>query len=122
MENEDKNGYKIKCGYKYPVIKEERGEYVFYKIKMTKTNADGTKEEAVKNVRFASQELDSSNIQNGTMIIPKALFEDFYYKKADKNHYSPIFTVVITDWEVIGSTEEAIADFNTVEEEIDFPF
>lgn len=125
MENEevkDGNGYKIKCGREYMVFRSEYQGKVFYKIQVTKKNYDDTKAQAYKTVKFASKTLDT-DIPDRTVIVIKNLFEDFYFKAGDK--YNPIWTLVITDWDIIKTSQqtatEALETFNA-SDDLDLPF
>ena len=123
MENEqDGNGYKIKCGREYMVFRSEYQGKIFYKIQVTKKNYDGTKTQAYKTIKFVSKTLDT-DIPDRSIVIIKNLFEDFYFKANDK--YNPIWIVVATDWEIIKTSQqtaaEALETFNS-ESTVDFPF
>lgn len=108
----DPNGYKIRCGYYYPVYRQEYGGRIFYKMPVSKRMMDGTTISGYKTVVFRSKTKDC-NIKDGSIIKPLRLWEDFYFKKDDK--YNPVFTVVISDWEVKLDEEhqraEAIDDY-----------
>lgn len=111
------NGYKIQCGYKYKVYVNQYAGNTFYKIQVTKTyTKDGANNKliAYKNVTFKNKLLDTSEIVDGCYVIPKRLFEDFYFRNNDK--YNAVWSVVISDWEVVKSEEqvrnEALSDFN----------
>lgn len=126
----DNNGYKIVCGNAYVVYRNEYAGHVFYKIQVTKTDSrDGgnTKVIAYKTIAFRNKEKDC-DIPNGTMIVPKKLFEDFYFKDGDK--YNAIWTVVILDWDIVKSqnqiVDEAIDNYKKIKDfelsDEDLPF
>ena len=128
-EYHDNNGYRIRCGYYYPVYKQEVHNKVFYKIPITKSNIDGTKITAYKNISFVGkQEVD---IKDGDLIKPLKIFEDFYFRKEDK--YNPVFTLKILEWETMQTEkkqkENALNEYkksiemsNIILEDDDLPF
>ena len=122
------NGYKIQIGREYEVEKTEYSGKNYYKIKFTRRQQNGDILEGYKNVKFYSQTLDN-DIPDHAIVIPKTMFEDFYYSKGDIRHYNAIWIVVITDWEIKENekynTVEAYSDFNSELEArsgVDLPF
>lgn len=119
----DNNGYKIRCGYYYPVYRQEYGGNVFYKMPVSRRQADGSTLTVYKQVYFRNKEKDC-NIKDGTIIKPLKLWEDFYIRKGDK--FNPVFFVVIGDWETKLTEDqqkaEAINDYKKTIEMNDIDF
>ena len=127
MEEENKDelveDYKIRAGKPYKIIRQEFNEKVFYKIKVTKQNRNGTLMSAYKMVRFQ----DEPDIPDNTNIILLKFFEDFYFNKTDVRHYNPIFFIVVTDWKAApleaSELDNALADYNeSKNQDLDMPF
>ena len=108
----DPNGYKIRCGYYYPVYRSEYGGKVFYRIPVTRTDVDVNKVTKYKQVYFRNK-AKNCNIPDGSIIKPLRIWEDFYNRKGDA--YNTIFTLVIGDWEIKTNEEQikkdAIAEY-----------
>lgn len=119
MENNEQPilGYKIMADKEYMVFRSETAGKVFYKIQVSKKNYDGTKEVGYKNIKFKR----GVELEDRTIIIPKAGFEDFY----NKDKYTTIFTLVITDFDIVANpvvnTADAINNYNNQinQEEVD---
>lgn len=119
MENNEQPilGYKIMAGKEYMVFRTENAGRVYYKIQISKKNFDGTKEVGYKNIKFKR----GIELEDRTIIIPKAGFEDFY----NKDKYTTIFTLVITDFDIVPNpvvdTANAINNYNNQisQEEVD---
>jgi len=106
MEEEEKKEYvvhKVNAGYKYTVYKQERNGMKFYKIGVPKTLIDGQKEWEYIPVQFKK----GIELENKTTIRIKQAFENFRYLPTDTNHWNPIFTVFINDFETINDKIEA---------------
>ena len=104
----DRNYYKVKCGFRYIVYRQEIGGYVFYRIPVEKKNVDGSKTKTYKQVAFRNKE-KNCDIPNETYIIPLTIIEDFYFPKRSDgtpDKYHPVFTLVITDWEEAKTAEQ----------------
>ena len=110
-------GYKIMADKEYMVFRSETNGKVFYKIQVSKKNFDGTKEVGYKNIKFKR----GIELQDRTIIIPRAGFEDFY----NKDKYTTIFTLFITDFDIVQNpvvdTANAINNYNNQisQEEVD---
>lgn len=123
MEEEKKKQimYKLMAGSVYTVKRVDYGNHTFYKIPVSKINLDKTTLESYKMISFADSEVD---IEDGTKIRINAGYESFYMK--DK--FNAIFTVVITDFDIVTETTEeeyidALNDYNkALEDEMDVPF
>lgn len=122
MEEEKKKyiRYKLVPGEIYTVNRNDYGNHTFYKIQVSKINMDESKDFAYKIVSF-SEDVD---IQDGTKIRINNGYESFYMK--DK--FNAIFTVVITDFDVVTEEEpanisDAIANYNNeINNGIGLPF
>ena len=110
-------GYKIMAGKEYMVFRTENAGRVYYKIQVSKKNFDGTKEVGYKNIKFKR----GIELEDRTIIIPKAGFEDFY----NKDKYTTIFTLFITEFDIVQNpvvdTTNAINNYNNQisQEEVD---
>lgn len=138
MENQENNGkeaveknneednnkvgldYKIQSGREYVVNRQDFNGKTFYSINVRKKNRDDTETFAKKGIRFAG----GADIKDKTKIKILSGFEDFYFKKGDK--YNAIFSLVITNYEITGQSEEAINQaydiFNTENKEFELPW
>lgn len=109
--------YKIKPGKEYNIERQDYNGKAFYKISISKKNKDGTKYYAKKNVFFK----EGVELENNTRIKIKKAFEDFW----NKDKFTPIFSVFITDFEIISRPEDVINnaydDFNN-DNGLDLPF
>ena len=119
VEETGKVGYKIESGREYMVFRNEYNGNVFYKIQITGKNLDGTVKKAYKIVRFKGD----VDIPDKTLIKINAGFEDFYF---GKDKFNAIYTVVITDFDVINDSHnvarEALESYKkaTSEEVVDW--
>lgn len=108
-------GYKVQVGKTYRILRSEYQGRTFYKAEFTKKNKDGSTLTAYKNIMFMSKTLDN-NIPDKSLVMPKNLYEDFYYAKSDKFHYNAIWFVVVTDYEIkedeVSLKEEALMEYN----------
>lgn len=107
-ENEEElvEDYKIRAGKPYKIIRQEFNGKVFYKIKVIRKNKDGTIVSAYKMVAFK----DNPDIPDGTKVILKKFFEDFYFNKKDTHHYTPIFFITVMEWERAPIEKDEIND------------
>lgn len=98
---EEKRPYKINIGETYTVKRKDitKGEnhYTFFSIPVKKKNKDGQYVHGEKNVRL----IDGQDVQDGQKIKILEMFEDFY-----KKEYTTIFTLVITEFEIVDQNEE----------------
>ena len=98
---EDKQPYKINVGEVYKIKRKDidKGDkhYTFFTIPVKKKDKDGNTVKGEKNVRI----LGGDDIENGQQIKILDMFEDFY-----KKDYTTIFTLVITEYELIYDEEE----------------
>ena len=104
MNNEElpKRRYKVEIGDIVTINRTDYQNFTFYKIKISKKNADGTFTEGWKNVRFPKD----VDIPDKTKIRILDMFEDFY----NKDRFLTIFTLFIREWEVIDD-EQSYADY-----------
>lgn len=98
---EENKPYKINIGETYQIkrkdISKDGKEYTFFSIPVKKKNKDGQYVSGEKNVYL----VDGKDIQDGQTIKIIDMFEDFY-----KKGYTTIFTLVITEYELIETQEE----------------
>lgn len=107
-EYHDPNGYKIRCGYWYPLYRTEFGGRIFYKIMVSKKDINGTTLNLYKQVTFFKNKERVENIKDGVLIKPLKIQEDGYYNKNDK--YNVIWTLRIFDWEIRENEEQQYND------------
>lgn len=98
---EEKKPYKINIGGTYKIkrrdISKGDKEYTFFSIAVKKTDKSGNIVNGSKNVYL----VNGNDIQDGQTIKILDMFEDFY-----KKEYTTIFTLVITEYELIETQEE----------------
>lgn len=98
---EEKKPYKINIGETYKIkrrdIKKGDKEYTFFSISVKKKDKSGNVVDGSKNVYL----VNGNDIQDGQTIKILDMFEDFY-----KKGYTTIFTLVITEYELIETQEE----------------
>lgn len=98
---EERQPYKINIGETYKIRRKDidKGDkhYTFFTIPVTKKDKSGNNISGEKNVNL----INGQDIQNGQKIKILDMFEDFY-----KKDYTTIFTLVITEYELIDSEEE----------------
>ena len=83
--------FKIMIGDTVNVERNDFNGMIFYKVKVSKNN-NGTKLYGYKPVRFKKD----VSLENGTRIIIKDMFEDFY----NKDRFNTVFSLFITDFEI----------------------
>ena len=100
---DEKKPYKINIGETYKINRRDitKGDkqYTFFSIPVKKKNKDGNTVEGSKNIRI----LNGDDLQDGQSIKILDMFEDFY-----KKDYTTIFTLVITEYELVETKEENI--------------
>ena len=102
-----KRHYKIEAGDTIKVRKQVRGDYVFYKVVLTKKNPDDTIAFFEKNIAFNS----GVNLEDGTKIRVLDFFEDVFVRKNDK--FNANWTIHITDFEIVDNSElDAISEYS----------
>lgn len=98
---EERQPYKINIGEVYKVKRKDitKGEkhYTFFSIPVKKKNKDGDRIIGEKNVTL----INGKEIQDGQFIKILDMFEDFY-----KKDYTTIFTLVITEYELIDPKQD----------------
>lgn len=98
---EAKQPYKINIGGTYRITRKDitKGDkqYTFFSIPVKKKNKDGTYISGSKNVSF----VNGKDIQDGQLVKILDMFEDFY-----KKDYTTIFTLVITEYELVEEEPE----------------
>lgn len=99
---EERQPYKINIGEIYKIRRKDidKGEkhYTFFTIPVTKKDKSGNNVSGEKNVNL----INGQDIQNGQKIKILDMFEDFY-----KKDYTTIFTLVITEYELIDDDEDS---------------
>ena len=99
---EERQPYKINIGEIYKIRRKDidKGEkhYTFFTIPVTKKDKSGNNVGGEKNVNL----INGQDIQNGQKIKILDMFEDFY-----KKDYTTIFTLVITEYELIDDDEDS---------------
>lgn len=98
---EERQPYKINIGEVYKIkrkdINKNGKNYTFFSIPVKKRNKDGNVVYGEKNVSLVG----GKDIQNEQYIKIIDMFEDFY-----KKDYTTIFTLVITEYELIDIKED----------------
>lgn len=98
---DDKQPYKINIGETYKIKRKDitKGEkhYTFFTIPVKKKDKSGNSVNGEKNVHL----VDGQDIQDGQTIKILDMFEDFY-----KKDYTTIFTLVITEYEIVDTQQE----------------
>lgn len=98
---EERQPYKINIGETYKLKRKDiyKGDkhYTFFSINVKKKNKDGKYIDGDKNVSL----INGQDIQDGQYIKILDMFEDFY-----KKDYTTIFTLVITDYELVEVNEQ----------------
>ena len=99
---EERQPYKINIGEIYKIRRKDinKGEkhYTFFTIPVTKKDKSGNIVSGEKNVNL----INGQDVQNGQKIKILDMFEDFY-----KKDYTTIFTLVITEYELIDDDEDS---------------
>lgn len=124
MEEEQKEyiSYIFNTKFNYIVNSQMNGAKTFYKIPIKKRGFDGQELKCNIPVRFAK----CQPVPNGTIIRIKNAMEDWYINPKDT--WNIVFQLVIFDYEIIKSSEEAaqnaIQAFNNADSsyEDDLPF
>lgn len=122
MEDAEERIYrKIEAGKKYRVFRNDVGENAYYRISISQTKADGTKDRYYEKVTFKKGVV----LDNETDIIIKKAYENVMPNTKDQ--YNPIFYLLITDFEIVERQEQieqqAFREFNNKMDESDeLPF
>lgn len=113
MEEEKPKGisYRVNCDWHYPVKAKTFGDKVFYSISLQKTNYDKTKMYYTRQLRFVKCDPP----EDGDVIRIISGFEDVYFGKLDK--YNAIPVICVTEYEIVQTSAEAIAEYNKAIEE-----
>lgn len=123
-ENKDESkeyiAHKIQLGYTYIVLRQEYNENVFYKVEIEQKQFDGQILRGYYPLKF-KKDVD---IPDGTRIKIKQGIENFYFKKDDPKHYTPVFYMQVNDFEIVDDVIQEYTDAmaNTAESELDLPF
>lgn len=105
MEQEEYRIYtKLQAGKKYRVFKSTYNDNVYYKIQLTQTNYEGTKDKFYVGVQFKKGVV----LDNETDIILKKVYQN--YRKNPKDPYNWIDYYVITDFEIVERQEQIEAN------------
>lgn len=105
MEEKEQGIYtKLQAGKKYRVFKKVYNDRTFYKVQVTQTNYDGTKEKVYIGVQFKK----NIELKNETDIIIYTAYQN--YRKNPKDSYNWIEYYVITDFEIVESQEQKTAN------------
>lgn len=99
-EKEPKIFYKIEAGKKYRIWKSTYNDQNYYKIQITQTNYDKTKDKFYIAVQFKK----GVELQNETDIIINCAYEN--YRKNPKDQYNYIPYYVITDFTICERQEQ----------------
>lgn len=105
MQEEEYRIYtKLKAGKKYRVFKSTYNDNVYYKIQLTQTNYEGTKDKFYVGVQFKKGVV----LDNETDIILKTVYQN--YRKNPKDPYNWIDYYVVTDFEIVERKEQIEAN------------
>lgn len=120
-EEEEKIYRKIEAGKKYRVFRNDVGENAYYRISISQTKVDGSKERFYEKVTFKKGVV----LDNQTDIIIKKAYENVMANTKDE--YNPIFYLFITDFDIVERQEQieqqALREFNNkMDESDDLPF
>lgn len=96
---EQKIYYKLEAGKKYRVWKSTYNDKNFYKIQVTQTNYDQTKDKYYVDLQFKK----GVDLPNESDIIIKCAYEN--YRKNSVDQYHPIVYYMITDFELLENEE-----------------
>lgn len=120
MEEKEQRIYtKLQAGKKYRIFKTVYNDNIYYKIQLTQTNYEGTKDKFYVGVQFKKGVV----LDNETDIILKTVYQN--YRKNPKDQYNWIDYYVVTDFEIVERQEQieanALDEFreNLNENEID---
>lgn len=99
-------GYKVMIGFPYKIRKfvheaKDKKAKAYYKILVARKDSKGKPVYRYKNIIFDD---DSVDLEDGTIIMIKNMFETFYDSKWDK--FNTLFGLIITDFEVLKVPEE----------------
>lgn len=93
-EGKDVIYHKIEAGNKYTVWKQTRYDKDYYKIQVTQTNYNGTKDKFYLEVRFKR----NITLKNQTDIIIHKAYENL--QKNPRDYFRPIVYLLITEFEI----------------------
>ena len=99
-EREPKIFYKVEAGKKYRIWKNVYNDQAYYKILVTQTNYDKSKDKIYINVQFKK----NVELPNETDIIINCAYENFRKNPKDPYNYIPYY--VITDFEIVQNQEQ----------------
>ena len=101
--------YKVDSNHFYTIVSNEWNGKIFYNVKIQQTNADNTKSEFKRQLRFVKCEPPT----NGDRIRIISGFESVYAN--NKDPYNPISCICVTEWELeqtaIEEKQDAYAQF-----------
>lgn len=120
MEEKEQRIYtKLQAGKKYRIFKTVYNDNVFYKVQLTQTNYDKSKDKFYIGIQFKK----GVELANETDIIINTAYQN--YRKNPKDSYNYIDYYVVTDFEIVERQEQieaqALDEFreNLNENEID---
>ena len=100
MQEEQKIYTKLQVGKRYRVFKTVFNNKIFYKVQLTQTNYEGTKDKFYVGIQFKKGIV----LDNETDIIIHTAYQN--YRKNLKDPYNWIDYYVITDFEIVESQEQ----------------
>lgn len=103
-ENNKTIHHKIEAGNKYRIFKTTYNDKDFYKIQVSQTNYDKTKDKFYIGITFKK----GVELSNETDIIIKEAYENM--RKNPKDPYNPIVYLMVTDFEIVERQEQIEAD------------
>lgn len=103
--------YKIVPNQKYYINRIDHKGYTFYSINVSKIIKRKTKIYCDKPIRFKK----GVDLKDGTTIIIKKAFEDFYIK----DRFTPVFYLVILDFEIVNEEIRTPVLMNQYQEELE---
>jgi hypothetical protein len=108
-EQKPKKYYKVEAGDTVTVHRREAGGYVYYSLCFKKKNQNGEDTYIYKKIRFKG----GADIPDKTKIRIYDFFEDGY---KPENSYDTIWSLVITDYEIVN---DAIKEYQEKKNEVE---
>ena len=109
-ETKPKKYYKVEAGDTVTVHRRDAGNYVFYNLCFKKKGQNGEESYIYKKIRFKG----GADIPDKTKIRIYDFFEDGY---KPENSYDTIWSLVITDYEVVNDAIKEYQEKKNEEEE-----
>ncbi len=110
---EENKPYKIMKNDVVTVHRTDVGDYTFYEVQLQKKSPSGQVIYGAKQLRFKAD----VELLDNTKIRILDFFEDFYIK----NRYLTIWTIFVTDFEIIDK-HQAIEEYNEMTSNGELPF